>query len=351
MHGYGVAPFVNHYTQLGVSSAATIEEIRRAYRILARRYHPDVNPGAASEEKFKKIAEAYRVVSDPERRRSYDVEFEFHIQREKASTRRRAYEQYDFARERHARATGARPARPERDQPRRDSRAEEPTPEESTFRKVFSKVGVQPIATAARRVRDALRAHVSPHEPTNGVNKVTQVSIIEVSLSIFDAIRGVRKSIEISEGTRVRKISIHVPPGVRNGSVIRFRHKGAASEEVVIIARIAAHQCLSITPKGLVVEVPITINEAMHGARIQVPGIDEPVIITVEPGSQSGTELRIKDRGIPQRDGSRGDLFVRLMIQIPSAANAVGLKERVEALEAYYGTSLRKNLPKSVFDL
>jgi DnaJ-class molecular chaperone len=106
-----------------------------------------------------------------------------------------------------------------------------------------------------------------------------------------------------------------------------------------------------MTPKGLVVEVPITVNEAIHGARIQVPGIDEPVIVTVEPGSQSGTEIRVKDRGVQHRDGLRGDLFVRLMVHIPEAVNAVGLKERSEALEAYYGTSLRKNLPKSVFGL
>lgn len=349
----------NHYAVLGLPSSATIDEIRRAYRILARRYHPDVNPGGTSEEKFKKVAEAYGVLSDIEKRKQYDLELE--QAESNRSTRSRAFSEYAraarYAKTKEAAARRAADAyRPKNKRSASETRGSKAPPPEETMSpifKVFSKVRKSGLASAARRVRRAFRrgADGETERKPFRASQVSQISIIEVSLTINDAIRGVRKTVEINEGTFVRKISVTIPAGVRNGSVVRFRQKNAGAEEVVIITRVAQHPSISMSAKGIIVEVPITVHEALSGTKIQIPGLDEPIFVTVEPGAQSGTEIRIRDRGTQLRDGTRGDLFVRLMIKVPTSPDAVGLKEKGKELEAYYGESVRRNLPKSLFEL
>jgi DnaJ-class molecular chaperone len=174
---------------------------------------------------------------------------------------------------------------------------------------------------------------------------------MEVSVPIADAIRGARKTVEIPEGTGSRKISVTIPPGVRNGSVIRFRRKEDPSEEIVILTRVAAHPFLSMSQKGLIVELPISVGEALQGSKVQVPTLDEPVLLTVEPGTQSGSEVRLKGKGVHFREGSRGDLFVRFMIRVPDAADAVGLKEKSAELEAYYGRTVRAGMPRTLLQI
>ena len=103
-------------------------------------------------------------------------------------------------------------------------------------------------------------------------------------------------------------------------------------------------------PKGLIIEVPITVHEAVSGASFMVPTLDEPSTLKVAPGTQSGTEIRLKEKGIEGKDG-RGDLFIRIMIRIPEAIGAVGLDEKGAALDAYYESSVRQHLPKSIQDI
>jgi DnaJ-class molecular chaperone len=130
--------------------------------------------------------------------------------------------------------------------------------------------------------------------------------------------------------------------------VVRLRHKGNQSEELVVIVRVAPDPWVSISHKGLTIEVPITVTEAVQGARIQVPTLDEPTLVSVEPGTQSGTEVRLRERGITYRDGTRGDLFVRFMIRVPETPGVVGLREVASALSPYYEHPVRRHLPKQI---
>ena len=108
---------------------------------------------------------------------------------------------------------------------------------------------------------------------------------------------------------------------------------------------------MAIEARGLVVEVPITIAEAILGSSITLPTLDDQVVITVPPGCKSGSEVRVRNKGIAQRDGTRGDLFYRLMIQVPDAAHAVGIKEKALELDRYYSQNLRTSLPRSLVDI
>jgi DnaJ-class molecular chaperone len=167
---------------------------------------------------------------------------------------------------------------------------------------------------------------------------------------MHDAIFGVKKALEIPEPEGQRKVSVKIPAGVRSGSVIRLRAKNMPNEDLVLIVRVAAHPFLTIQARGLVAEIPITIQEAIVGAHISVPTLDEAVSIKIPPGSQSGSELRLKNRGLTLKDGTRGDLFVRLMIRVPETADAVGLKEKASELDAYYSNNVRQGLPKHLVE-
>ena len=95
-------------------------------------------------------------------------------------------------------------------------------------------------------------------------------------------------------------------------------------------------------------EIPITVREAVQGARIKVPTLEEPTTLFVEPGTQSGTEVRLRGQGIQYRDGTKGDLFVRLMIRVPATQGAVGLAEKCGELEMYYDKAVRDALPAHI---
>lgn len=351
----------DHYKTLGVNSSATADEIRRAYRVLARRYHPDVNPGkAASEERFKAIASAYAVLCDVELRRQYDSEYQ--EQRRAGNERARRYQQAQTATQRFYEYQAR--LREQRERETRDTNAaasEAARPGGKTTRQrgpAAQGVAVPldrllaAIARPLAQLRDSARAALPGRNSIKGKNRgATRLSIIEVSVSVRDAIYGVRKTVEIAEPEGARKVSVSIPPGVRNGSVVRLRSKSTLNEDLVLVLRVAAHPSISIQPKGLVVEVPITVSEALSGATIKLPTLDDQLMVRIPAGSQSGQEIRIKEKGIANRDGSRGDLFYRLLIKVPPSAEAVGLKEKAQEFEQYYGTALRQNLPSTILEL
>lgn len=336
----------NYYRILGLTSSATTDEIRRAYRILARRYHPDLNPGSKTEDRFKTIAEAYHVLSDPERKKQFDLELEAVERRSGRSSsntaraRREAGIRKEFERRKYQ-EFGKQGNEPEQEPPR----VHKPRPEQPP-----SPPPTRALSMFFRRAADWWRQAGSTAQGKTTPRGPSKISIIEVSVTVRDAILGMKKTVEIEEPTGSRKISVSIPPGVRNGSVVRLRARNNPEEEIVLIVRVASHPFISVQPKGIVVEVPVSVQEALSGASISVPSLDEPLTIRIPPGAQSGTEVRVKERGIRFRDGSQGDLFYRLMVRIPDAPQAVGLKEKAQALEEYYGGSVRAGFAAHLLD-
>lgn len=338
----------DYYRILGVHSSATPEEIRRAYRILARRYHPDMNPGKATDAAFKQIAEAYSVLSDPIKRSSHDAE------RESAERRgspfgdslnaRRAYRKPNADAQRRFHA-----ARAAAEQRMTQARANAGRSERARSLLLFPS-----LLSTARTVAHTLKAllRISPESRTpRPQDGTTKLSILEVSVSMRDAIQGVRKTVEISEPEGQRKISITVPPGVRSGSIIRFRARGRAPEELVIIIRVASHPFLSMEQRGLVVNIPVTVAELLNGANITVPTLEDHAVIKIPPGSPNGHEIRLPGRGVCQREaGQPGDLFFRLQVRLPEANTAVGLAQKASDLDPYYDRPVRSSLPRSLVE-
>ena len=337
----------DHYKTLGVNSSATLDEIRRAYRILARRYHPDLNPGAETEDKFKAIAAAYDVLGDSAKRNTYDMEYE-RLQFDSLFNKFKKNQNYESAARRGTHKFG------------------QVHPEGSDLGSNLSGTASQgifaPIANLIDRYKKKLRTLTRANDASarsaakavpSHQNVGKKISIIEVSVSTKDSIFGVKKTVEIPEPEGKRKVSVVIPPGVRTGSVVRMVQESSnrrQPEELVIIVRAAAHPLISVQNKGLVVEVPVTISEALFGASISLPTLDEPAVVKIPPGSQSGTEIRLKGKGIKFKDGSHGDIIYKINIRIPDSVNAVGIKEKLGEFEQYYESAPRKGLPNTLLD-
>ena len=349
----------DHYKTLGISSAATREEIRRAYRVLARRYHPDVNPGRTTTDTFRQISTAYEVLSDPDKRRQYDDECEVQETFSSAFDRaHQAYRKQQAAVKKPSQTTPSsqpKPQPPPKPEPKAEPKPERapnpaqkvthPTPKPKPTKFSALKKSLEYSISRARNILSK-----STPQKRSGPT-ISSLALMEVSISAFEAIAGVKKTIEVTEKNgEEKKISVAIPAGVRQGSIVRLRSKENETEEIIIVIRVAHHPWLSITHRGLTLEIPITISEAITGAKVQVPSLGDPLLVTVEPGMQSGREVRLKGQGIPLPDGTRGDLYIRFMIKIPSCAEAPSATTQLGDLEALYNPPVREHLPRTIMD-
>jgi DnaJ-class molecular chaperone len=357
----------NYYKTLGLTNAASSAEIRRAYRILARRYHPDVNPNRDTEELFKGIALAYSVLSDPEKKQQYDLELK--------QSAESFHETFDRAREALKRNQQARAySRSQRSNTSKEASDTKPSSQANESSESKPKLRPTPSLTytalkravtpalaglsalpgaltrlhkAARKARSRYASRLQ--EPTDGV--ISQIAILELSISMVDAICGMKKTVELSEKPHsTRKISVSIPPGVQTGSIVRFRSKEREREEIVLVIRVENHPWLSLGDRGLTMEIPLTIGEAVDGGKIQVPSFGEPLLVTVEPATRSGTEVRLKGQGLTHRDGTRGDLFIRFVVQIPDSPLLAELRSVTELLAESYSRNVRAHLPKRIIE-
>lgn len=292
-----------------------------------------MNPGKTSEDKFKSISAAYEILSDPKKRSEYDTEYE-RIQiasfAEKFSERLSAQFKKSNARKTSA-SSSAKSVKPSKG----NSLA-------------WIKIAKSGIKSNLNKVSSLFKSK------KRGSNMgIASVSIIEISVTVREAIFGQKKTIEIPQTEGKRKVSVTIPPGVKSGSVLRLKQsaKNSKNDEIIVIIRVAQHPFVSLQNKGVVIEVPITALEALGGANITLPTLDEPAVVKVPAGSQSGSEIRLKNKGVLSKDGTRGDLIYRLMIKLPQSSSAVGIKEKATELDKYYEEPVRRSFPSNFSEI
>jgi curved DNA-binding protein len=292
------AGFKDYYATIGVSKTATPEEIKRAYRKLARKHHPDLNPGDTdSESKFKDLNEANEVLSDPEKRQKYD-QFGQHWNQP-------GYTEAPPSRETHA-ASGDFDQYDnfdafindllggKRGQSRRSSR--------QTTSDGFDDFG------------NGFRSQA--HAPD------TEAAIV---LTFFEGFHGVQKQLQLDEET----INVRIPAGAKPGSRIRLKGKGRPSlfsqqrGDLYLNIEMLPHPFFRFEGDDLVCDIPIRPDEAVLGAHIKVPTPDGNLTVKVPQGLQSGQSLRLRGKGWALPKGGRGDLFAKLQIAIPKDINPV----------------------------
>lgn len=324
-------PRKNYYELLGVSENATSDEIRKAFRRLAKKYHPDVNPGdRAAESRFKEINEAHEVLGDKKKRTEYD-------------TVRKGVFTGGFGGEGPFRWPGGSDF---------DSGVYargEPFDLGDIFGDLFRGGGF--AHTAARGADLTVEVSVDFLGMARGSERDLQYRRPKVCPACRGSGRSGRRGCPQCGGTGMtegnERIKVKVPAGAKDGSTIRVARKGAEgigperSGDLIIRLRMLPHPYFRREGSDIVIDVPITYSEAVKGAKISVPTIDGPVTVSVPAGSSSGRKLRLRGRGVPMpRGSSRGDQYVVLQVAVPKEQSREFLS-LVEKLAAFEDPNLR----------
>jgi curved DNA-binding protein len=302
----------DYYDILGVSRTASADEIKKAHRRLVRQYHPDANKGdPRAEERFKEIQEAYDVLSDTQKRAAYD---QFgHAGPEAAAAGVDPFEAFRQARG--AQAGGRRAWAGGPGVSVEDIDFGSPSDISELFERMFGNF-------RAGGQRTAGRARPSTPPPSADIEH-------GVTLSFEQAARGTSLPLQINRDGRIETIDVKIPAGVKDGSRIRVRGQGGNvgghRGDLFIITRVAPHPVFRREDLDVHMDLPISLYEALKGAKVEVPTLDGPVTVAIPPGTSSGAKLRIRGRGI-ERAGQRGDQYVIPRIIVPRELDAEDLK-------------------------
>jgi curved DNA-binding protein len=281
--------FKDYYASLEVERDASDEEIKRAYRRLARKYHPDVAKEEGAEDKFKEISEAYQTLSDAEKRQAYD----------------------DLGRH--------RPGEDFNPSPEWETRFwRGGGPQEVDLADLFEQMG---FGSAGRSRRQAADFPIRGQD----VEVATELSLeqaargTEVSFSL--SVSALRADGRVEKQTRTGRI--RVPRGVAGGERLRVPGKGGdgiaggAPGDLYLEIRLAPHRRFRAVGHDLYLELPIAPWEAALGAEIEVPSLDGPVKVSLRPGMRNGQKLRLAGKGLPHRREGAGDLYGVIQIVMP----------------------------------
>jgi curved DNA-binding protein len=313
------------YETLGVPRTATPKDIRSAYRDLARKYHPDRNQGnKQAEERFKEASYARDILLNEGKRKLYD---EFGDVGLREGFNADAYRQYRHAGERGAGAGGTGGFGGF-----------------SGLEDLFSQVGGRGgawsgsiddlfnrgAAEAPFGGRGGRRARSRGHDVTS-----------EVTIGFAEAVRGTERELVLqAAGEEARSIKVRIPPGVADGGRVRLRGQGQDGGDLVLQIHVEEHPNFKREGLDLLLELPISVGEAYHGAKIAVPTPEGSVTLRVPAKVRGGSRLRLRERGV--RQGSKvGDLIVQVQIALPDADD---IGPTIDTLEASYKEPVRKEI-------
>jgi len=312
--------FQDYYETLGVSRSATPEQIRKAYRTLARKHHPDVNKGdATAEEKFKKINEAYEVLKDPEKRKLYDQLGSNY----KAGQEFRpppGWEGFSFD------LGGGRPGGPQGFGGAGFS---------DFFEMLFGQMGGGgPFGGAAGfggraggpRGRGPSRPGANPFQDFGfeaGPGAFSNDVESEIAIPMALAVKGGPTTVRVGLANEPPKtFEVSIPPGTPEGRRIRLGGQGRGGGDLFLKIKYQPDGRFEAHGADLVTDLKLAPWEAALGTKAAVQTLDGQVKVSVPAGSSSGRRMRLAGYGLPRPGGQRGDLFVRVMIHVPPALSA-----------------------------
>lgn len=280
--------YKDYYDVLGVERSGSPEDIQKAFRKLARKYHPDVNKEKGAEDRFKEINEAYEVLGDAEKRKRYDqlgANWQAGQDFQPPPHWGEAFggggfgfgQQGGFAS--HEDLGGF----------------------SDFFETLFG--GRMDFGATQGGARQTVRRSPSYE--------------VGVEISVEDAVKGVVKPLSFREPSgEARSLKVKIPPGTKDGSTIRVRGKNGEAD-ILLRMKVAPHPRYVLTDDDIVVRLPLAPWEAALGAKVEVVLPDGSIKLAIPPGSQSGSKLRVRGRGLPRKDGARGDAIAEVRVMVP----------------------------------
>lgn len=306
----------DYYKILGVSKTATKDEIKKAYRGLARKYHPDLNPdNKEAEEKFKEVQEAHEVLSNEEKRKTYDMFGSAEFRPGGRTTWRRTGDTGGGAYEYSYNA---------RDFPGF----------EDIFKDIFGFTGE---ARHGRSRGDAFKdifTYAARESTSRGRNLEYQIEI-DFDTAIKGGVRDISISRQKQGKINTEKLSVKIPAGVDNGSRVRIHGKGegrgGAKGDLYLKIKVKPHPIFKRKGDDIYLDLPVTFYEAALGKEIEIPTVDGTAELKIPQGVQNGTRLRLKGKGVPNlKTKERGDQYMEIKIMMPdkiSEDNRKGFEE------------------------
>lgn len=284
------------YQELGVARGASADEIRRAFRKLAKQFHPDANPGdKAAEERFKRISVAFDLLGDADKRKKFDAG---EIDADGHETMR-GFAGGPFG----ATAGGFRGGE-------------------------FENIDLGEILGEMFGARGGRPGGFGGFPQRGGDVRA------RLEIDLEEAIAGGKKRISFSDG---RTLDVGIPKGAAEGQVLRLKGQGAPGRagpgDALIELTVREHAIYKRDGDNLVMDLPVTAPDAILGAKVEAPTPEGPVTLSIPAGSNSGQVLRLKGRGAPGAQGRRGDLLARLVVTLPDRPDAE-LKRFAEAWRA-----------------
>lgn len=289
------------YQELGVSRAATADEIRKAFRKLAKANHPDTNPGnKEAEERFKRVSAAFDIIGDPEKRKKFDAG---EIDAEGRETFR------GFG-------GGGGAGGPWGPPPGGGFGGRGGGYRSETFEGVdLGDILGEMFGGGGRGGRGGGAGGGFGGFSQRGADVRAKLEI-----DLIDAIRGGKRRIAFSDG---RTVDVTIPKGAQEGQTLRLRGQGAPGRsgpgDAFIELTIQPHPVFRREGEVLVMDLPVTLYDAVLGGKVEAPTPDGPVTLTIPKGSNTGAKLRLKGKGLTDAQGRRGDLFARLVVALPDA--------------------------------
>jgi len=293
--------FRDYYETLGVSKSATTDEIRSAFRKLARKYHPDVaKDKKAAEEKFKEINEAYEVLSDPEKRQKYDQ-------------------------------LGQNWNQPGGFQPPPQWGGAQPGGgfyrygrEDGGVEFEFNGTGFSDFFEAFFGGGRGQSAFGGFGQRAAGAERGSDVEA-DIMVPLEEVLQGSKRTVSLRRAgsNKVETYQVKIPRGVREGQRIRLAgqgepgERGGKSGDLFLRVRLARHPDFTVEGSDLIHEVKIAPWQAVLGAELTVPTLEGNVRLKIPPGTQPGQRFRLRERGLPTSSGKRGDLYVEVQLAIP----------------------------------
>lgn len=376
------------YSTLGVSRSASEEEIKKAYKKLARKYHPDLNKDQGAEEHFKEVNGAFEVLGNPDKRKMYDEFGEDAVRMgfdpEKARQYRAWSQNVGGFRQGHKGAQGdfsggfgdfgglgdlfgdffgGGAGRGARERPRRPQRGADVSSEITV--ELMDALDGREIELHASLPAECPTCHGSgrsPHsapQPCRQCGGTGSLAIGGANLQIpCPACGGSGKAEPLACAScagrgavyRPTHMKVRIPAGVPDGGTIRLGGRGepgirgGPAGDLLLTVHVREHPVLLRRGDDLQLTLPVTVSEAMLGAQVEVPTLEGTVRLTLPPGSQSGQRLRLRGKGAPSpRGGQRGDLYVELAIWVPDHPTPEA-EEAARSLDAYYEKDVRQDL-------